>query len=68
MNKLEVKGDWNIIKGKLKQRYGKLTDNDLQYNRGQEDELIGRLQKATGETKEAMEKALRDCGCSFNNN
>jgi uncharacterized protein YjbJ (UPF0337 family) len=60
MNKLEVKGDWNIIKGKLKQKYAKLTDNDLQYTHGQEDELVGRIQKRTGETKEAVEKALRD--------
>jgi uncharacterized protein YjbJ (UPF0337 family) len=61
MNNLEIKGDWNIVKGKLKQRYAKLTDNDLTYTRGQEDELIGRIQKQTGETKEAVEKALREC-------
>lgn len=68
MNKLELKGDWNIIKGKLKQRYGKLTDNDLQYNIGQEDELIGRIQKRTGETKEAVEKVLRDYGSNPEHN
>ena len=68
MNKLELKGDWNIIKGKLKQRYGKLTDNDLQYSTGQEDELIGRIQKRTGETKEAVEKVLRDYGSTPENN
>lgn len=61
MNKLEVKGDWNIAKGKLKQRYAKLTDNDLTYAHGQEDELIGRIQKATGETREAVEKTWREC-------
>jgi uncharacterized protein YjbJ (UPF0337 family) len=63
MNKLEMKGDWNIIKGKLKQRYANLTDNDLQYAHGQEDELLGRIQKRTGQTKEEIERALRDCGC-----
>jgi uncharacterized protein YjbJ (UPF0337 family) len=62
MNKLEIKGDWNIAKGKLKQKYAKLTDNDLRYEEGQEDELIGRIQKRTGQTKEAVEKALRESG------
>ena len=61
MNKLELKGDWNIVKGKLKQKYAKLTDNDLQYSRGQEEELVGRIQKRTGETKEAVERILQDC-------
>ncbi len=60
MNKLEIKGDWNIIKGKLKQRFASLTDNDLRYEQGQEDELVGRIQKQTGETKEAVEQALRE--------
>jgi uncharacterized protein YjbJ (UPF0337 family) len=60
MNKLEMKGDWNIAKGKLKQRWGKLTDNDLRYQEGAEDELVGRIQKRTGETKEAVEEALEE--------
>ena len=60
MNKLEVKGNWNIIKGKLKQRWGKLTDDDLDWAEGQEQELIGRIQKRTGESREAVEKALKD--------
>lgn len=60
MNKLEVKGDWNITKGKLKQKWGKLTDSDLQYAEGQQDELLGRIQKRTGETREVIEKALND--------
>lgn len=63
MNKLEIKGDWNIAKGKLKQKWAKLTDNDLQFAAGQEEELIGRIQKRTGETREKVEKALADCGC-----
>ena len=50
MNKLEIKGDWNIAKGRLKQKFAQLTDNDLRYNRGQEEELLGHLQKLTGET------------------
>jgi uncharacterized protein YjbJ (UPF0337 family) len=60
MNKLELKGDWNITKGKLKQRWAKLTDDDLQYVDGQSEELLGRIQKRTGETREAVEKALKD--------
>lgn len=60
MNKLQIKGDWNIIKGKLKQRWASLTDDDLQYSEGLSDEVIGRIQKRTGESQEAIEEALRD--------
>lgn len=61
MNTLKLKGDWNVAKGKLKQKYANLTDDDLSYSRGREDELIGRIQKRTGESKEAVEKALNAC-------
>jgi uncharacterized protein YjbJ (UPF0337 family) len=60
MNNLQIKGDWNIIKGKLIQKWANLTDDDLQYAEGQKDELIGRIQKRTGESREAVEKALKD--------
>jgi uncharacterized protein YjbJ (UPF0337 family) len=60
MNNLQIKGDWNIIKGKLIQKWANLTDDDLQYAEGQIDELIGRIQRRTGETREAVEKALKD--------
>ena len=67
MNALEIKGDWNITQGKLKQKWAKLTDNDLRYTEGQEEELVGRLQKLTGETREAVEKVIHEslssCGC-----
>lgn len=64
MNALQLKGNWNIIKGKLKQKYAELTDNDLQYVEGKEDELVGRIQKRTGKTKEEIEDSLDDCtGC-----
>ena len=59
MNTLEIKGDWNITKGKLKQKWAKLTDDDLQYADGKHDELVGRIQKRTGETLEAIEEAVR---------
>ena len=60
MTKLEIKGDWNITKGKLKQKWAKLTDNDLTFTEGAEDELLGRIQKRTGETREAIEKAVHE--------
>jgi uncharacterized protein YjbJ (UPF0337 family) len=59
MNKLEIKGDWNIAKGKMKQKWANLTDNDLQFAAGQEEELVGRLQKVTGETRETVEHTLK---------
>ena len=59
MTTLEIKGDWNITKGKLKEKWGALTDNDLKFAEGQQDELIGRIQKRTGETREAVEKAFK---------
>ncbi len=54
MNKLKIKGNWNEVKGKLKQKYGELTDDDLAYVEGKEDELLGRLQKKTGKSKEQL--------------
>jgi uncharacterized protein YjbJ (UPF0337 family) len=60
MTILEIKGDWNISKGKLKQKWGTLTDDDLQFAEGKSDELIGRIQKRTGETREAVEKAIEE--------
>jgi uncharacterized protein YjbJ (UPF0337 family) len=53
-----MKGNWNIAKGKLKTKWAKLTDDDLRYEEGKDDELIGRIQKRTGETREQVEKAL----------
>lgn len=58
MNELKIKGNWNEAKGKLKQKYGELTDDDLAYAEGQEDELLGRLQKKTGQAKEALIKEI----------
>lgn len=54
MNKLQLKGNWNTVKGTLKQKYGNLTDDDLTYAEGKEDELLGRLQKKTGRTVEEL--------------
>ncbi|HTB24852.1 MAG TPA: CsbD family protein [Puia sp.] len=56
MDNLIVKGSWNELKGKLKQAYGNLTDDDLKYEEGKEDELLGRLQKKTGKSKDDLKK------------
>lgn len=53
---LKLKGTWNEAKGKIKQQYANLTDNDLLYEEGKEDELYGRLQKGTGKTKEQVKE------------
>lgn len=58
MNTLEIKGDWSIIKGKLKQKWSDLTDDDLLYLEGQSDELMGRIQKRTGQTREAIQESI----------
>jgi len=54
----KLKGNWNQIKGKLKQQYGDLTDDDLTYTEGKEDELIGKIQKKTGQSKEEVQKFI----------
>jgi uncharacterized protein YjbJ (UPF0337 family) len=68
MNTLEFKGDWNIAKGKLKQKWANLTDDDLQYVEGKYDETLGRIQKRTGEKREAVEQALNDSAVHYRKN
>jgi len=60
MNNLQLKGNWNVLKGKLKQAYSNLTDDDLTYVEGKEDELIGRLQRKTGQSKEQLNKWFKE--------
>jgi uncharacterized protein YjbJ (UPF0337 family) len=60
MNTLKIKGTWNETKGKLKQKYGELTDNDLAFAEGKEDELVGRLQKRLGKTKDEIVKEIAE--------
>lgn len=52
--KLKLNGTWNEIKGKVKKQYADLTDNDLLYEEGKDDELLGRIKQKTGQTKEAI--------------
>jgi uncharacterized protein YjbJ (UPF0337 family) len=60
MNSEIITGNWDIAKGKLKQKYASLTENDLRFVEGEEDELIGRLEKITGAHRQELERFLRD--------
>ena len=58
MTKLKFKGSWNETKGKLKQKYAQLTDDDLTFAEGKDDELLGRLQQKLGKSKEALRSEI----------
>jgi uncharacterized protein YjbJ (UPF0337 family) len=58
MTNLQFKGSWNEAKGKLKQKYGQLTDNDLAFAEGKDDELLGRLQQKLGKSKEDLRREI----------
>jgi len=60
MTELNLKGNWNELKGKLKQKYAQLTDDDLTFVEGKEDEMLGRLQQRLGRTKEEVRKDLSE--------
>lgn len=60
MDKLEIKGGWNELKGKIKQAYGDLTDDDLIREEGKDDELLGKLQQKTGKGREELVKWIND--------
>lgn len=54
----KLKGNWNQVKGKLKSSFGELSDDDLMYAEGKEDELIGRIQEKTGKTKDQIKEVI----------
>lgn len=58
MSQETYKGNWNVIKGKLKQSYANLTEDDLMYAEGKEDEVIGRIQKKVGKTKQELKDQI----------
>ncbi|MBW6459202.1 MAG: CsbD family protein [Bacteroidales bacterium] len=60
MNKQELKGNWNEQKGKLKQKFAVLTDDDLMFAEGKKEEMYGRLQQKLGKTKEELFKIIAD--------
>ena len=60
MSDLKIRGTWNELKGKIKQAYGDLTDDDLVREEGKDDELLGKLQKKTGKGRDELVKWLND--------
>ena len=56
----KIRGNWNELKGKLKQEYADLSDDDLLYAEGKEDELVGRLQQRLGKTKDEVHRLIDD--------
>ena len=60
MTKLQFKGGWNEVKGILKQKYAQLTDDDLTFAEGKDEELLGRLQQKLGKSKEDLRKELEN--------
>jgi len=62
MDKLELKGKWNEMKGKVKQAHANLTDDDLRYEEGKDDELLGRIQTRLGKSREEVIKWLKSLG------
>jgi len=57
-NLTELKGNWNEQKGKLKQKFAVLTDNDLMFADGKKDEMFGRLQIKLGKSKEELQRII----------
>ena len=65
MNTLQLKGNWNIAKGKLKQKFGQVTDDDVQRALGKRDELLGRIQKDMARRAKESERVIaEECACS----
>lgn len=60
MNNEKIQGNWNIVKGKVKEQWGKLTDDDIDRVGGQFDQLVGEIQKRYGITREEAEREIRD--------
>lgn len=60
MNELKFDGSWNRVKGKMKEKYGELTDDDLKYSEGKEDQLLGRLQQKLGKSKDEVRRIISE--------
>jgi len=58
MDSFTIKGNWDEISGKLKQKYANLTDDDLLFVKGKEEELVGRIEKRIGQTREKIRKLI----------
>ena len=59
MNDFDIKGNWNELKGKLKQKFSELNDDDLYFIKGKEEELLGRLQQKLGKTKDEIKEIIQ---------
>ena len=62
MDELELKGRWHEMKGRVKEAHGDLTDDDLRYEDGKDEELLGRLQKKLGKTRDEVIRWLKSLG------
>jgi uncharacterized protein YjbJ (UPF0337 family) len=60
MDDLRIKGNWNEKKGKLMQKWAELTEDDLKYSEGKEDELVGRIQKKTGKSEDEIRRMIQE--------
>ncbi len=65
MTTLEIRGGWNLTKGRLKQKWAALTDDDLRYTDGHQDELLGRIQQRTGEPLEIVENTIKEYSTDY---
>lgn len=62
MDKLDLKGKWTEMKGKIKQQYADWTDDDLKYEEGKDEELLGKMQQKLGKTREEVVDWLKSLG------
>ena len=60
VNAQALQGQWNQIRGELKKKWGQLTEDDLRFNNGNIDQLVGKIQQRTGEAREAIEQFLTE--------
>jgi len=60
INTQEIQGQWNQLRGRVKEKWGQLTDDDLQLHGGNIDQLVGKIQQRTGEGRESIERFLGD--------
>ncbi len=65
MNTDQVKGNWNILKGRIKQAYGQLTDDELTRTEGNLDEIAGLIQRSVGKTREEAKRELEELAKSI---
>lgn len=66
MNKDHLEGEWKILKGKIKEKWGQLTDDDLAQLKGKKDQLVGKIQQKYGIAKEEAEKQLAELEKTIN--